>query len=299
MRDPIGWFANHRVAANLLMLGIMAGGLLTLPTITREVFPDITPEILTVRVAYPGASPDEVESSIVTRVEDAVEGLLGVRRVTSTASEGSALVIAELFTDADPARVLDDLKARIDAIPSFPEEAEKPVVERPLIRRQVINVAVSGAADERTLKDAAERVRDEIAALEGITQVEVSGARRDELSIEVSESALRRHRLTFDEVAEAVRRSSLDLPGGTLKTSGGEIRLRTLGQARSRGEFEDLVLLSRADGTRLLLGDVATVRDGFEESDRDTRFDGVPTVLVRVFRVGNQSALAISETVQR
>ena len=298
MRDPIGWFANHRVAANLLMLGIVCGGLLTLPTITREVFPDITPEILTVRVAYPGASPDEVESTVLDRIEDAVEGLIGVRRVTSTASEGSALVTAELFTDADPARVLDDLKARIDAIPSFPEETEKPVVEWPLIRRQVINVAVSGAADERTLKDAAERVRDEIAALEGITHVEVSGARQDEISIEVSESALRRHRLTFDEIAEAVRRFSLDLPGGTLKTASGEIRLRTLGQARSRSEFEDVVLLSRADGTRLLLGDVATVRDGFEESDRDTRFDGDPTVLVRVFRVGGQSALAISETVQ-
>jgi multidrug efflux pump subunit AcrB len=299
MRDPIAWFASHRVAANLLMLGIVAGGLLTLPTITREVFPDITPEILTVRVSYPGASPDEVETTVVTRIEDAVEGLLGVRRVTSTASEGSALVTAELFADADPARVLDDFKARIEAIPSFPEEAEKPVVELPLIRRQVINVAVSGTAEERTLKDEAERVRDEIAALDGITHVEVSGARRDEISIEVSESALRRHRLTFDEVAEAVRRFSLDLPGGTLKTSGGEIRLRTLGQARSGGEYEDLVLLSRADGARLLLGDVATVRDGFEESDRDTRFDGEPAVLVRVFRVGNQSALEISETVQR
>ena len=135
------------------------------------------------RVAYPGASPDEVESSVVTRIEDAVEGLLGVRRVTSVASEGLASVTAELFTDADPSRVLDDLKARIDAIPSFPEETEKPVVEWPLIRRQVINVAVSGPADERTLKDAAERVRDEIAALEGITHVEVSGARRDELFV--------------------------------------------------------------------------------------------------------------------
>jgi multidrug efflux pump subunit AcrB len=299
MKDPIAWFANHRVAANLLMIGIVAGGLLTLPRITREVFPDITPEILTVRVDYPGASPNEVETTIVTRIEDAVEGLLGVRRVTSDASEGTALVTAELFTDADPARVLDDLKARIDAVPSFPEEAERPVVEWPLIRRHVINVAASGTSGERTLKNTAERVRDEIAALEGITHVEVSGARRDEISIEVSESALRRHRLTFDEVAEAVRRFSLDLPGGTLKTSGGEIRLRTLGQARSRSEFENVVLLSREDGTRLLLGDVAAVRDGFEEIDQDTRFDGEPAVLVRVFRVGTQSALAISDTVSK
>ncbi|MDJ0847996.1 MAG: efflux RND transporter permease subunit [Myxococcota bacterium] len=297
MRDAIGWFAHHRVAANLLMVAIVAGGLLTLPTITREVFPDITPDLVSVRVAYPGASPDEVESSVVERIEERLEGLVGIRRITSTASEGSALVVAELFTDADPQRTLEDIKTRIDAITSFPEEAEEPVVERPIIRRQVINVAVSGSVGERELKETAERVRDDIAALPGISNVEVSGVRADEISIEISEDALRRHRLTFDDVADAVRRASIDLPGGVLKTGGGEIRLRTFGQARSRAEFEQLALLSRADGTRLALGDVARVRDGFEERDRRMRFDGEPAALVRVFRVGDQSALAVSSAV--
>ncbi len=297
MKDPIGWFAHHRVAANLLMLGIVAGGLLTLPTVTREVFPDITPDVVSVRVAYPGASPEEVESSVVERIEERLEGLVGVRRVTATASEGSALVVAELFTDADAQRTLEDIKTRVDSITSFPDEAEEPVVERPLVRRQVINVAVSGDVGERLLKETAERVRDEIAALPGISNVEVSGVRADEVAIEVSEEALRRHQLRFDDVAEAVRRASLDLPGGMLKTPGGEIRLRTFGQARTREEFERVALLSRADGTRLTLGEVARVRDGFEESDRRVRFDGEPAALVRVFRVGDQSALGVSAAV--
>ncbi len=295
----IEWFARHRVAANLLMLAIMAGGLLTLPTITREVFPDITPDLVTVRVAYPGASPAEVEDAIVARIEERIEGVVGIRRITASAAEGQALVIAELFTDADPRRVMDEVDSRVAAIPSFPAEAERPLVERPLLRKQVINVAVSGQVEPRTLKKTAERVRDELAAIEGVTQVDVANVRADEISIEVSEAALRRYQITFDEVTEAVRRFSIDLSGGTLKTGAGEIRLRTLGQARSAAEFEQVVLRSRTDGSRLLVGDVATVRDGLEELDRETRFDGVPAALIRVFRVGDQSALEISEAVQR
>ena len=298
MSRAIDWFARHRVAANLLMLGIVVGGLLTLPRITREVFPDITPDLVTVRVAYPGAAPDEVESTVLERIEEQLEGVTGVRRVTSTASEGSALVSAELYTDADPQRALNDIDNRVAAIQSFPDEAERPVVERPLIRRQVINVAVYGDVTERTLKDVAERVRDELVALDGIAQVDVASVRNDEISIEVSESALRRYRMTFDEVADAVRRFSIDLSGGTLKTGGGEIRLRTLGQARTREEFERIALRSRADGSRLVLGDIAEVRDGFDESDRETRFDGRPAALVRVYRVGDESALAISDAVK-
>jgi multidrug efflux pump subunit AcrB len=299
VKDPIAWFAQHRVAANLLMVAVVAGGLMTLPRITREVFPDITPDLVTVRVAYPGATPDEVETTVVARIEEAIRGLGGIRRVTSTASEGAGVVSAELFVDADPQRVLSEIESRVAAIPGLPQETERPVVERPLIRRQVVNVAVSGSVGERTLKDVAERVRDEIAALEGITQVDVTAVRDDEISIEISEAALRRYRLTFDEVVEAVRSFSLDLAGGTLKTRGGEIRLRTLGQARTQAGFEEIVLRSRPDGTRLTLGDVAVVRDGFRESDRETRFDGEPAALVRVFRVGGQSALDVSEKVAR
>ncbi len=298
MKSPIEWFARHRVAANLLMGVIAVGGLLTLPSITREVMPDITPDLVTIQVAYPGADPGEIESTIVERIEERLDGLVGVRRVTSTASEGVGQVILELTSRADPQRTLEDVKTRVDAIASLPEGAEEPIVERPLIRRQVINVAVSGRLGERLLKQTAERIRDDLAALPEVTNVEVFGARADEITIEVSEAAMRRHQLTFDEVSGAVRRASLDLPGGVLKTQAGDVRLRTFGQARSEEEFARLPLLSRSDGMRLAVGDVARIEDGFEESERSLRFDGEPALLVRVYRVGSQSALEISEAVK-
>lgn len=297
MNGPIAWFARHRVAANLLMVAIVAGGGLTLPKITREVFPDVTPELVTVSVTYPGAAPEEVESAVVERIEERMEDVSGIRRVISDSSEGAGVVTAELDTDADPQRVLEQVKTRIEGLTSLPAEAEDPVVERPLIRRHVVDVAIAGSVGEHALKDAAERARDEIAALAGITQVEVVGMRRDEISINVSERALRRHRLTFDDVAQAVRRTSVDLPGGVLRTDGGEIRLRTFGQLRTRAEFAEIGLISREDGTRLRLGDVATVVDGFEETERELRFDGEPAALVRVYRVGRQSALDVSAAV--
>lgn len=298
MRSPIAWFAEHRVAANLLMVAIVTGGALTLPTITREVFPDVTPDLVTVSVAYPGAAPDEVERAVVERIEERIEDVIGIRRITSSASEGAGVVTAELDADADPQRSLEQIKTRIDGLTSLPDEVEDPVVERPLIRRHVIDVAVAGAVGERARKDAAERIRDEIAALPGITQAEVVGVRRDEISIDVSEAALRRHRLAFDDVADAIRRSSVDLPGGVLETDDGEIRLRTFGEARTRSDFARISLVSRSDGTRLTLGDVATVNDGFEEDERSLRFDGEPAALVRVYRVGRQSALGVSEAVR-
>jgi multidrug efflux pump subunit AcrB len=186
----------------------------------------------------------------------------------------------------------------VDGIDNFPDEARKPEVTQADVRFQVIDVAVAGDVDELTLKRLGERTRDEITALPGITDTELVAARPYEISIEVSESALRRHGITFDEVVAAVQRSSLDLPGGSLKTEGGEILLRTVGQAYEGTDFERIVLMSRPDGTRLHVGDVATVVDGFEETDLQLHFDGRPAVLIQVFRVGQQSALEISRTVR-
>ena len=200
---------------------------------------------------------------------------------------------------ADSGRVVDDIKGRLDAITTFPAETEKPIIRELTNRQQVIDVAACPvAAEETTLKSIAERVRDELSVLPGITQAEVVSARPYEIAIEVSESALRRHGLTFDDVAEAVRRSSLDLPGGSVRADSGEILLRTVGQAYRGREYEDLVLLTRADGTRLTLSQVATVIDGFAETDQSARFDRDPTVMVSVFRTGDQSAIDISELVR-
>lgn len=297
MKGAITWFANNTVAANLLMFMIVVGGVATAPGIRQEVFPEFDTDIITIRMAYLGASPEEVEEAVCVRIEEEIQGLDGVKRITSTATEGIGAISVELHSGADSRRLLDDIKSRVDAIDTFPAETEKPIIQEVILTRQVLNVAVSGDVQEITLRRIAERVRDEILALPGITQAELAAARPYEVSVEVSEAALRRHGLSFSAIVRAVRRSSLDLPGGSVKTDGGEILFRTKGQAYLGGDFEDLVLLTRPDGTRLLLGDVAEVVDGFEDTDQTARFDGERAILVQVFRVGDESALGVSKAV--
>jgi len=297
MNRAIAWFANNSVAANLLLLLITVGGLLTIPGIRQEVFPEISVEVITVAVPYPGAAPAEVEEAICIRVEEQLNGIDGIDRIHSTAREGVGQITIELETNTDPRRALDEIKSRIDAIDTFPEEAEKPVVQQLIVRQSVLSIAVAGDASEHTLKKLGQRVRDDIAAIPGITHVDLTLARPYEISIEVSEAQLRRYGLTFSEVADAVRQASIDLPGGSIKSDSGEILLRTKGQAYHGNEFEQLVLYSSRDGTRLTLGEVATVIDGFEDTDVSASFDGKPAVLVKVFRVGQQSALQIAGAV--
>jgi len=294
----IAWFATNPVAANFMLIVAVVGGLFTGDRIRQEVFPEVRIERVIVQVPYPGAAPEEVEEGICVKVEEAVQGVEGIRRMTSTAAEGMGVVVIELERTADVERALDDVKAEIDAIDTFPEEAEEPTVSQAVMRTQVVTVALSGDVAERTLRELGQRVRDEIVALPGITHAELAGVRDYEMSIEVSEVSLRRHGLTFDDVVRAIRRSSLDLPGGSIKTRGGEVLLRTKGQAYRAPDFEKIVLVSRADGTRLLLGQVARVVDGFEDADVVTRFDGAPAVLVQVFRVGDQGALDVAAAVK-
>ena len=294
MNRMIDWFARNSVAANLLAVCLIGGGIIAVLNVNSEVFPEISLDRVNIQVLYLGAAPDEVERAVCVRIEEAIHGLDGIKQITSTVAEGMGTVMVELELGADPRRVLDDIKGRVDAIDTFPKETEKPIVRELLARSQVVDLAISGDADEFALKAAAELVRDELSAIPEISQVVVTSARPYEISIEVSEAALRRHGLTFDDVANAVRRSSLDLPGGLVRTDSGEILLRTLGQAYRGEEYENLVLLTRADGTRLLLGEVATVVDGFAETDQVARFDAEPTVLLSVFRTGDQSALEIA-----
>jgi len=298
VKGLVEWFARNPVAANLLMLVFVVGGIASLSGIKMELFPEFSLDAISVTVAYPGASPEEIEEGVCIKVEEEVHGIEGVKKITSTAVEGLGSVLVEVNAGEDQRRVLDDVKTRVDAISTFPEQAEKPVIQELLIRRQVINVAIFGDVPERTLKELGEKVRDRINALPGISQVELASARPYQISIELSEDALQRFGLDFDDVARAVRASSLDLSGGTIKSERGEILLRTKGQAYSGQDFEQLVLLVRPDGTRITVGDVARVVDGFEETDQASRFDGKPAVLVQVFRVGDESALGIAETVK-
>ncbi len=298
MTRIVAWFARNPVAANLLTAFFIVAGLVALPHIKREVFPEFDSNWVLVQVPYPGAAPEETEGSICARVEEVVLSIEGVKQVVSTAAESAGIVAIELFPNTDTQRALNEIKTRVDSIDTFPAETEKPVVTEIIVRKQVINVAISGDVTERELKRAGERVRDELLALPGITQVELAHMRPYEVAIELSEDRMREYGLTFDEVAAAVRQGSLDLPGGTLRTRAGEVLLRSKTQAQTGAEFERLPLRTHADGSRLTLGQVATVVDGFAETDLRSRFDGRPAVLVRVFRVGDQSALEISREVK-
>ncbi|MCA9756914.1 MAG: efflux RND transporter permease subunit [Candidatus Eisenbacteria bacterium] len=297
MNRLVEWFAQNPVAANILMFVIMGGGLFAIMNVRQEVFPEFSLDMIQVSVVYPGAAPAEVEEAVCVRIEEEVDGIDGVKQISSVASENIGIVTIEVETSADVTEVLDDVKSRIDAIDTFPEEVEEPVVEEMSNRRQVISVSIAGDIDEGSLKELGERVRDEITSIDGISVAELVNVRPYEISIEVSEDAMRRYGIMFQDVVTAVRRSSLDLPGGSIKTDGGEILLRAEGQAYEGHQFEQLVLRSREDGSRVIVGDVATVVDGFADTDESASFDGKRSVLVNVFRVGEQNAIGVANSV--
>jgi len=294
----IAWMARNPVAANLLLIIVIAAGLSSLSVIKKEVFPTFPADSLTVTVPYPGSSPEEVEEGIILKIEEEIQDIEGIKEIVSVASEGSGRVTVRMLADADFVDMFNKVKVRVDSITSFPGEAEEPVIKENLPRTRVINLSVYGPLHEKGLKELAEEVRDDLLSKEGITQVEIQGSRDYEITIEISDQALREYGLRFDDVVSVVRRQSLDLPGGTLRTTSGAITLRSEGQARTQDEFKNLVLLSRADGTRLKLGDVATVRDGFEDQPILSLLNGYPSVTLAVSRVGQQSPVEISQIVR-
>jgi multidrug efflux pump subunit AcrB len=291
-------FVTNPIAANLLLVLIVAAGLLSLPSIRQETYPRSSLDVVTVTVTYPGTSPDEIEESICVRIEEAIDGVHGISRLRSTAQEGFAIVTAELAVGSDHSRILEEIRTRIDALDTMPAEAGRPIVEELIDQDVLLSIAVYGRVSERTLRRVGEQVRDDIAALPEVPRAELVSVRPYELTLEVSEMDLRRHGITFDDVVWAVRASSLDLPGGSLETRAGEILLRVKGQARRGPEFEDLVLLTSADGTRLRLGDVARVVDGFADVGDRARFDGKPAAIVRVMQRESEDHLAVSSAVR-
>ena len=298
MNRVVSWFAANHVAANLLMILIVGAGFMSTIGIRKEVFPELLTNMVSVRVPYLGAGPEEVEQGICLVVEEAVNEVDGVERVTSVALEGMGSVVIELREDADAYRVLDDIKSAVDRITTLPENAEKPEVSLSLRVNQVVNIVVYGDAPERTLKVLAERVRDDLTKRREITKAEIAGVRNYEISIEVSEETLRRHRLSLGDITRAARRASIDMPGGEVKTDGGEILVRTKGRKYTGEEYADVVLLTRPDGTKLRLGEIATIIDGFEDVANRSRFDGKPASIVQVFRVGEESVLDVAASVK-
>ncbi len=297
MFTPIRWFANNPVAANLLMVLLLLGGAFGAYSTNQEEFPNFDIKVVTVQVPYLGAAPIEVEKSVCVRVEEAIEGSEGIEKIRSTATEGLCTVMAELFQDADEASALNEIKSRVDAINSFPTETEKPIVAKLSLSRRVVQIAISGHLEERALKELARGLRDDIAAIKGISQVAVDYIRPYEISIEVSERELRRYGISLAQVSRAIQSSSLDMPGGTIKTRNGEILIRTTGQAYWGIEFEDVAVLTRNDGTRVSLRDIASIRDTFEEGDLLAEFNGARGVVVNVSQVGTEDLIEIAKDV--
>lgn len=294
----ISWFAKNSVAANLLMVILLAGGLVTAFTIKKEIQPQVETNFITTTVPYRGAAPAEVEEGVCIKVEEAIQDLEGLKQLTCNAREGSGSITAEVEQEYDVLEVMDKIKLRVDSISTFPSETEKPVISRAEFTQEVMWVSVSGEIDERTLKEFTKQVRDEIVALPEVTRAEILGAREYEVSIEVSEYALREYNLTFDEVALAVRANSLDLPGGTIQTDGGDILLRTKGQAYDGQDFSSIVVRTNTDGTQIKVSDVADVSDGFVEVNRYSKHNGRNANSIRVLSVGNQSELKVAAAVR-
>jgi multidrug efflux pump subunit AcrB len=286
------------VAANLLMVVIVLGGLVAAFTIRTQVNPDIESNSITINVPYPGASPGEVETGVVARVEEAVRDIDGIDEMRSVSRQGVGIVTLEIENRYDLQAVMDDVKLAVDRIVSMPGDAERPIISRSLIEKGAINVQVYGALDERGLKALADEIREEILNLPSVTKAELAGARAYEISIELDEQALRQYGLTLAAVARAIQASSVDVGAGSIRTQGGDILLRTQGQAYQQADFEQIVLIKQADGTRLTLGDISVVRDGFVEQNFFSLFNGQPSVGVTVSAVADQNQIEISREVR-
>ena len=294
----IEWFARNAVAANLLMIILLAGGLYSVITIKKESQPPIDTNFITVTMPFLGSSPEDVEEGILIKIEEAIQDIEGIQEIISTGRRGSGTVQVEVNADYDVLEVMNEIKNRVDAIPTFPENTEKPIISRTRFQQQVNLVSVYGDVDERTLKEFTKQVRNEIVNLPGITRAEILGSRPYEISIEVSEFTLERYGMSLNEVAQAVRRGSLDLPAGSIRADSGDIQLRTKGQAYTGPDFENILVRTNADGSRILLKDVAKIRDDFAETGRFAEFNGKPAFTVQVMSVGDQNELEISQTVR-
>lgn len=294
----IAWMAGNPVAANLLMLALLLGGLLGFKDIRQEITPDFTLESIRVSVAYPGASPKEVEEGIVLAVEKELTGMNGVRSVVSTASEGSGSIDAELTEDADPGEVLQNIRNAVSRITSFPEDAEPPRVELRQHGLYVISLAIASELPPSDLFELSERIRRELLSMPGVSEISIVGRQPPQISIEITQERLRALKLTLADVAQAVRNAARDVPAGNIETADGEILLRTEGRRVRALEFANIPIKVLDDGSRIVLGDVADLIDGFVEGWQVFEFNGHPGLRVDVYQTENQRPVELAARVR-
>ena len=308
MEQAIKWFSKNHVAGNFLMLAVLIAGGVTWFGLRKEIMPEVTIDSVAVNVPYPNATPEEVESGIILPIEEALAELEGVSKITSTASASQGSIVAEVANGYDLRNVMSDIKAKVDTVQNIAEEAEDPIVTEITIRSKVLSLAVVADTDERTLRKLVERVRDDLLLYERsskdifdvlrpkqkITQVQLTGVRPYEMSIEVPEHTLRELDMTLGQVADRIRSSSLDLPGGSIDTEAGQVVVRASAKRYKATEFEDIVIRSNANGSRITLADIARINDGFEEVELSSKFDGKKAATVDIYRVGQQDTLILS-----
>lgn len=294
---PIAYMASNKVAANLLMLGIFAAGLVSLNGLEREAWPTVPFNTIEVSVAYPGATPEEVEESIVVKIEEQVEALEDVKSVKSLAAPGMASVRAELKTGVEVSEAMDKIESAVGLVHSFPGASERPEFREMTNHYSMIRLIVFGDIPERSLKELAYQIEDDLESLANISRVQTTATRNYEISIEVPLLHLRALGLTLDDIASAVRRGSLDLSAGSIDTRESQVRVRTVGQSYDQHDFEEIVVIAHEDGTVVRLGDIAEVKDAFQDTDMFVRHQGKPAVFVEIYRVEGEQVMDIATSV--
>ncbi|WP_018983963.1 efflux RND transporter permease subunit [Salinimonas chungwhensis] len=298
-KNPIAWMAGNSIAANLFMLILLGGGIITAFTIQKEVYPEFELGIVEVAVVYPGASPAEVEKGILQPVEEAVRGVQGIKEMTSTAREGSGTVTLELVSGLDRMKAFQDIDQAVNRIRTFPEDAEEPETTMQVQQRDVIELGLYGDVDIWTLRKLAEQLRDRLVSEPTITQVEIGGVPDYVTHIEIPKQVLRQYGLTLSQVAERVEQASRDVPAGEIKTNEGEILVRINERKQWAEEYARIPVVTNQSGGIVKLGDIATIYDGFEEAGFHSLFNRQPSVEIEIFRVGQQSPLDIADTVDQ
>jgi len=295
----ISWFARNDVAANLLMISIAALGIYSLISIiTLEFFPQFESRQINVQVTLRGATPEDAELGLTTRVEESIKDLEGIKEYTSVSVEGGSSVAIEVEDGYDARALLDDVKSRVDSINTFPIDAERPVISLAQRRRAAITLTVSGDISELEMRELSEQIHQDILQLPTVTQADLVGVRNYEVAVELRQDRLREYNLSLTQVANAISQSSLDLSGGNISALGGDVLIRSKGQAYRQDDFDQIVIRGNADGTLLRLSDVATVTDGFEEKAVRTRSNGRIAAIVDVYSVGDQSVIAVADEVK-
>lgn len=297
-KGPIAWMSGNSVAANLLMLLFLVGGCFGLWRVTKEVNPQFEMDMVEIIVSYPGASPEEVENGIIMAIEEVLEDVEGIKEVTAVAAEGSGTVYAEALDGFDASQLAQDIKNEIDAITTFPTDSEKPIVAKVVRQRDVITFVIYGDISMWNLRQLGESVRNDLLADPRITQVSLSGIRDYEIAVELSQENLRRYNLTLEEVAKRISAANTELPGGGLKTSGGEILVRVSERKDWADEFAKIPIITNNDGTEILLEDIASIKDDFADTDYYRTYNGLPAITINVYRVGSQTPASVADAAE-